>query len=170
MLKLKLQYFGHLMQRTDSLEKTPVLGGIRGKRRRGMTEDEMVGWHHQFYRRVWASSGSWWWTRKPGVLQTMELQRVGHDWATELNWVWIMQFQHEILSKCMVGLINLVWGGVKENILEEVMLRQKEGDGFSQVKKQHLQRLRREKTWLLWETVNILERVIPFVSLHDSGK
>ena len=45
MLKLKLQYFGHLMQRTDSLEKTPVLGGIRGKRRRGMTEDEMVGWY-----------------------------------------------------------------------------------------------------------------------------
>ena len=35
---------------------------------------------------IWASSGSWWWTGKPGVLQSMELQRVGHDWATELNW------------------------------------------------------------------------------------
>ena len=35
---------------------------------------------------VWASSRSWWWTGKPGVLQSMELQRVRHDWATELNW------------------------------------------------------------------------------------
>ena len=35
---------------------------------------------------VWASSGSWWWTEKPGVLQSMGLQRVGHDWTTELNW------------------------------------------------------------------------------------
>ena len=46
MLKLKLQYFGHQMQRTDSLEKTLLLGKIEGRRRRGMTEDEMVGWHH----------------------------------------------------------------------------------------------------------------------------
>ena len=46
MLKLKLQYFGHLMQRVDSLEKTLMLGGIGGRRRRGMTEDEMAGWHH----------------------------------------------------------------------------------------------------------------------------
>ena len=46
MLKLKLQYFGHLMQRTGSLEKTLMLGKIEGRRRRGMTEDEMVGWHH----------------------------------------------------------------------------------------------------------------------------
>ena len=45
MLKLKLQYFGHLIQRTDSLEKTLMLGKIEGRR---MTEDEMVGWHHQF--------------------------------------------------------------------------------------------------------------------------
>ena len=41
MLKLKLRYFGHLMQRTDSLEKTLMLGKIEG-----ITEDEMVGWHH----------------------------------------------------------------------------------------------------------------------------
>ena len=45
MLKLKLQYFGHLMQRTDSLEKTLMLGKIEGKRRRG-GQDETVGWHH----------------------------------------------------------------------------------------------------------------------------
>ena len=47
MLKLKLQYFGHLMRRVDSLEKILMLAGIGGRRRRGqMTEDEMAGWHH----------------------------------------------------------------------------------------------------------------------------
>ena len=45
MLKLKLQYFGHLMKRVNSLEKTPVLGKIEGRRRMGMTEYVMVGWH-----------------------------------------------------------------------------------------------------------------------------
>ena len=48
MLKLKLQYFGHLMQRADSLVKTQMMGKIEGRRRRGRTtEDEMVGWHHR---------------------------------------------------------------------------------------------------------------------------
>ena len=46
MLRLKLQYFGHLMRRVDSLEKTLMLGGIRGRRNKGMTEDEMAEWHH----------------------------------------------------------------------------------------------------------------------------
>ena len=46
-MKLKLQYFDHLKQRTDLLEKTLMLGKIGGRRRRGMTEDEMVGWHHR---------------------------------------------------------------------------------------------------------------------------
>ena len=47
MLKLKVQYFGHLMRRTDSFEKTLMLGKIEGRRRRGMPEDEMIGWPHQ---------------------------------------------------------------------------------------------------------------------------
>ena len=46
MLKLKLQYFGHLMQRVDSLDKTLMLGGIGGQEEKGTTEDEMAGWHH----------------------------------------------------------------------------------------------------------------------------
>ena len=46
MLKLKLQYFGHLMRRADSLEKTLILGG-RGQEEKRMTEDEMAGWHHR---------------------------------------------------------------------------------------------------------------------------
>ena len=47
MLKLKLQYFGHLMRRSDSFEKTLMLGKFEGRRRRGCQEDETVGWHHQ---------------------------------------------------------------------------------------------------------------------------
>ena len=47
MLKLKLQYFGHLMERTGSLEKSLMLEKIERRRRRGQTEDEMVGWHHR---------------------------------------------------------------------------------------------------------------------------
>ena len=47
MLRLKLQYFGHLMGRVDSLEKTLMLGRIGGQEEKGTTEDEMVGWHHQ---------------------------------------------------------------------------------------------------------------------------
>ena len=46
MLKLKLQYFGHLMRRVDSLEKTLMLGGIWGQEEKGTTQDEMAGWHH----------------------------------------------------------------------------------------------------------------------------
>ena len=86
MLKLKLQYFGHLMQRVDSLEKTLMLGGIGGRRRRGQ---QRMKWLDGILTRwTWVSvnSGSWWWTGRPGVLQFMGSQRVGHDWATELNW------------------------------------------------------------------------------------
>ena len=52
-----------------------------GQEEKGTTEDEMAGWTW-----VWVSSGSWWWTGRPGVLQFVGSQRVGHDWATELNW------------------------------------------------------------------------------------
>ena len=54
---------------------------------KGTTEDEMAGWHHWLDGRwVWVNSGSWWWTGRPGMLQFMGLQRVGHNWVTELNW------------------------------------------------------------------------------------
>ena len=48
-IELKLQYFGHLIRRADSFEKTLMLGKMEGRRRRGRQENEMVGWHHQFY-------------------------------------------------------------------------------------------------------------------------
>ena len=86
MLKLKLQYFGHLMWRVDSLEKTLMLGGIGaggGGDDRGwdgwMTSPTRWTW-------VWVNSRSWWWTGRPGVLWFMGSQRVRHDWVTELNW------------------------------------------------------------------------------------
>ena len=86
MLKLKLQYFGHLMRRADSLEKTLMLGGIGGRRRRG--DRGWDGWMASLTRWtwVWVNSRRWWWTGRPGVLRFMGSQRVGHDWATELNW------------------------------------------------------------------------------------
>jgi len=55
---------------------------------KGTTEDEMVGWHHQLNGHVWINSGSWWWTGRPGMLQSMGSQRVEHDWVTELNWMY----------------------------------------------------------------------------------
>ena len=85
MLKLKLQYFGHLMRRVDSLEKTLMLGGIGGRRRRG--RQRWDGWMASLtqWTWVWVISGSWWWTGRPGVLRFMGLQRVDHNWATELT-------------------------------------------------------------------------------------
>ena len=87
MLKLKLQYFGHLMGSVVSLEKTLMLGGIGGRRRRG--QQRIDGWMESLTRWmcVWVNSGSWRWTRRPGVLRFMGLQRVGHDLSdwTELN-------------------------------------------------------------------------------------
>ena len=87
MLKLKLRSFDHLIWRTDSWEKTLMLGKIEGRRRR---EWQRMRWLDGITTRwtwVWASSRSWWWTGKPDVLQSMGSQRV--DWATELNWTGI---------------------------------------------------------------------------------
>ena len=59
-----------------------------GQEQKGTTEDGIAGWHHWLIRWtwVWVNSGSWWWTGRPGVLQFMGPQRVGHAWETELNW------------------------------------------------------------------------------------
>ena len=86
MLKLKLQYFGHLMGRTDSWEKTLMLGKIEGRRRRGQQRMRRLDGIIDSWTWVWVNSRSWWWTGRPGMLQSMGLQRVGHDWVTELNW------------------------------------------------------------------------------------
>ena len=85
MLRLKLQYFGHLMRRVDSLEKTLMLGGIGSRRRRGWQKMRCLDGITDSMD-VSLNSGSWWWTGRPGVLGFMGLQRVGHNWVTELNW------------------------------------------------------------------------------------
>ena len=83
MLKLKLQYFVHLMRRADSFEKTLMLGKTEGRRRRGCQKMRwMASWTQ--WTSVWASFGSWWWTGKPGVPQSMGLQK--SDTAEWLNW------------------------------------------------------------------------------------
>ena len=86
MLKLQLQYFGHFVRRFDSLEKTLMLGGVGGRRRRD--DRGWDGWMASLTRWmwVWVNSGSWWWTERPGVLRFMGSQRVRHDWATDLIW------------------------------------------------------------------------------------
>ena len=68
------------------LGKDPDAGKDWKKEEKGTTEDEMVGWHHWLNgHKFWVSFVSWWWTGRPGVLQSMGLQRVRHNWVTELN-------------------------------------------------------------------------------------
>ena len=82
-MMLKLQYFGPLMRRTDSLEKTLMLGKTEDRRRRD--DREWDGWMASPTQWTWvlANSGRYWRTEEPGVLQFTETQRVGHDWVTE---------------------------------------------------------------------------------------
>ena len=88
--------------RTDAEAATPILwppdakNWLIGKdlylgkdwrqEEKGTTEDEMVGWHYRLNGRVWVNCRSWWWTGRPGVLQSMWSQRVRHNWLNELNW------------------------------------------------------------------------------------
>ena len=86
MLKLKLQYVDHLMQRTNSLEKTLMLGKIEGGRTRWQLKmrclDDITDSMDMSLSKLWVLVMD----REPGVLQSKGSQRVGHNWATELNW------------------------------------------------------------------------------------
>ena len=108
MLKLKLQYFGHLMWRVDSLEKTLMLGGIGGKRRRGQQRMRWLDGITDQWTWIWVNSGSWWWTGRPGVLRFLGLQSVGHDWATELNWT-------EIINVIRFNYHDIEWFALETN-------------------------------------------------------
>ena len=88
MLKLKLQYFGQLLGSANSLEKILMLGILKtGGEGDDRGWDGWMAWLTQ-WTWVWANSGRWWGTGMPGVLQSMGLQRIGHDWVTE------QQLQH----------------------------------------------------------------------------
>ena len=91
MLKLKLQYFGHLMQSADSLEKTLMLGGIGGRRRRGRQRMRWLDGILTRWTWVWVNSGSWWWTGRPGVHGVAKSQtRLSNcsvvNWTESCNW------------------------------------------------------------------------------------
>ena len=88
MLKLKLQYFGHLMGKADLFKRPWCWERLRA----GGEGDDRV-WDGRMasltqWTWVWVNSENWWWTRRPGMLWFMRLQRFGHDWATELNWTY----------------------------------------------------------------------------------
>ena len=100
MLKLKLQYFGHLMWRADSFEKTLILGKMRAGR-----EGDNRGWDCWMasptqWTWVWVLSGSWWWTGRPGVLWFMGSQSVQHNWATELSWMHKIYIRQLLSVRC----------------------------------------------------------------------
>ena len=110
MLKLKLQYFGLLLRRTESLEKTWCWERLKAG---GEVDDRGGdGWMASptWWTWVCVRSGCWWWTGKPNVLQSMGLQRVGHDWATELNWSEISHLWLSYLnsSHCLARVLLLL--------------------------------------------------------------
>ena len=98
MLKLKLHSFGHLMRRADSLEKTLMLGGIGGRKRRGR---HRMRWLDGITDSMNMGLGRQVMDREPGVLWFTVSQRVGHDWATELNWN--VYFNTEVIRDSILG-------------------------------------------------------------------
>ena len=106
MLKLKLQYFGHLIPNADSFEKTLMLQNIEGRSRMG---PQRISWLDGITNSVdmsWVDSRSWWWTGRPGVLRFMGLQRVRHDWANELKWT---ESQVVVELLCCIQIFATPW-------------------------------------------------------------
>ena len=110
--------------RTDVEAETPILWPPDGKswpiwkdpdsgkdwwqERKAMTEDEMLDGAPTQWTWVWVNSGSWWWTGRPGVLQSIGSQRVGHNWATGLNWTELTLSTESLFS-------NNFWSDMKKS-------------------------------------------------------
>ena len=90
-LKLKLQYFGLLIQQADSFEKTLMLHKTEGRRKGGRQRMRWLDGITDWWTWVWAISRSW--TGRPGILQSMGSQRVRLEWATELNWTELNEWE-----------------------------------------------------------------------------
>ena len=132
-LKLKLKHFSHLMRRADSLEPWCW------ERLRAGGEGDDRGWDvwmasPTWWTWVWVNSGSWWWTGRPGTLWFMGSQRVGHNWATELNWwifssyCWRFIFLDEVwpsqlltLGGCSLNLVTALFAD--SNLLGDKVVR-----------------------------------------------
>ena len=93
MLKLKVQYFDHLMQRIDSLEKTLILGKNKGYRSSGRQRRTLLDSITDSVDMSWAISRSWWWTGKLGVLPSVGWQKVGQNWVHwTVQWINIKDY------------------------------------------------------------------------------
>ena len=107
-LMLKLQYFGPLIQELTHWKRPWCWERLRAGGEGG--DRGWDGWMASLMTRwtwVWASSGNWWWTGRPGVLQSMGLQSVGHNWVTELNLcIYTMEQSSEIKSN-ELGVIHI---------------------------------------------------------------
>ena len=90
----KLQYFGHLMWRTNSFAKTLMLGKIEGGKRRGWQRMRWLDGITDSMDMSLSKHQELWWTGKPGMLQSVGSQRVGHNWVTELNWDSILKSRY----------------------------------------------------------------------------
>ena len=110
MLRLKLQYFGYLMRRVSTHWKRPWCWEGLGAGGEG-DDRGWDGWMASptWCIWVWVNSGSWWWTGRPGVRRFMGSQRIGHNWATELNWRELMLSHTFIVNESPNGNI---WGQI----------------------------------------------------------
>ena len=125
--------------RTDAEAETPILWPPDSKNwliwkdpdagkdwrpeEKGRTEDEMIRWYlTNSIDMIWPSSGSWWWTGKPGMLQSMGYQRVRHDWVTELNWIPSVGFPQWLSCEDSThNAWDAVWSLDWDNTLEKEM-------------------------------------------------